>query len=371
MQLGRLDYRGHTKMDARRVSVVVPTCDRPAPLRRALASIRAVEGPDLALEIIVADNGTCAETRAIASEFGAVYLKVERKGPSESRNAAMAAATGDYMCFLDDDDAWLPGHVRPHLELFESDPRLDMVIGQVVSTDEAYKPFGEPWLSEFPRSGADLLRRMLSGYFPQVGSIMVRVRVRERVGGFDPSLIGGEDLDWMLRIAADSQVAFTKTPCVLFTHRNIGTFDKLQLRRIKYDRRVFHRYALRWWFLWTSPLDYSRAYSGTLMHYYKYFSMAALERAERGERWGAITAVFHAMRVFPLRSIKHLFSDTPLRRAAGLSFSTRRRAIQLQVPFLLAFLNPHSPSDAPDEGVRIPSLDWMAAKLIEAGVPLI
>jgi hypothetical protein len=225
--------------------------------------------------------------------------------------------------------------VRPHLALFEADPRLDMVIGQVVSTDENYNPFGEPWLAEFPRSGADLLRRMLSGYFPQVGSIMVRAHVRDRVGYFDQALIGGEDLDWLLRIAGSGQVGFVRTPCVLFTHRDIGTFDELQLRRIKYDRRVFHRYALRWWFLWNSPLHYSRAYSGTLMHYYKYFAMAALERAERGERWPAIKSVFHAMRIFPLRSIKHLFSDTPLRRAAGLALSTRLPAEQLHLPLWL------------------------------------
>jgi glycosyltransferase involved in cell wall biosynthesis len=326
-------------MHARRVSVIVPTCDRPATLRRALASIRAVEGPDLSIEIIVADNGKSAETGEVAREFNAVYLTVDPKGPSVTRNAAMAAATGDYIAFLDDDDAWLPAHLRPHLELFESDPRLDMVIGQVISTDEDYKPFGEPWLAEFPRSGADLIRRMLSGYFPQVGSIVVRARVRERVGGFDPKLIGGEDLDWLLRIAGDGQVGFVQTPCVLFTHRDIGTFDALQLRRIKYDRRVFHRYALRWWFLWRSPMDYSRAYSGTLMHYYKYFSMAALERAERGERWPAIKAIFRAMRIFPLRSLKHLVGDTPLRRAMGLALSVRLPAEQMHLPFWLAIVH--------------------------------
>ena len=39
------------------VSVVVPTCNRASLLREALASIRALEGPDLTFEIIVGDNG--------------------------------------------------------------------------------------------------------------------------------------------------------------------------------------------------------------------------------------------------------------------------------------------------------------------------
>ena len=45
----------------RKVSVIVPTCDRPMLLREALASIRALEGHDLTFEILVCDNGTVPE----------------------------------------------------------------------------------------------------------------------------------------------------------------------------------------------------------------------------------------------------------------------------------------------------------------------
>jgi glycosyltransferase involved in cell wall biosynthesis len=326
-------------MEVRRVSVVVPTCDRPGPLRRALASIRAVEGRDIRIEIIVADNGSNPETKTVAAEYGARYLSVEEKGPSAARNAAMFAANGDYIAFLDDDDAWTDKHLRKHLELFEADHALDLVIGQVISTDESYQPFGDPWLAEPPQPGPDLLRRLLSGYFPQIGGIVVRARVRNEIGGFDPDLYGGEDLDWVLRIAKSGRVAFANVPCVLFTHRNIGTFDELQLRRIRYDKLVFHRYALRWWRLWRSPMEYSRAYSGTLMHFYRYFADAALERAERGERGAALKAVFHAASIFPLRAVKHLCSDTKLRQAISLLLSARAHAAQLHFPFWLAVVH--------------------------------
>lgn len=326
-------------MTARRVSVVVPTCNRPGPLRRALASIRALEGRDIQLQIIVADNGACPETRTAAAEFGARYLTVEQKGPSAARNAAMFAANGDYIAFLDDDDAWTEGHLRQHLDLFEANPEMDLVIGQVISTNEQYQPFGDPWLAEPPKPGPDLLRRMLSGYFPQIGAIVIRARVRDQIGGFDTSLIGGEDLDWLLRIAKGGRVGFAKVPCVLFTHRNIGTFDELQLRRLRYDKLVFHRYALRWWRLWRSPMEFCRAYSGTLMHFYRYFADAALERSLRGERGPALKAAFHAFSIFPLRAIKHLFSDTPLRQAIMVSLSSRTHAAQMHLPFFLAVVH--------------------------------
>ena len=98
-----------------KVSVIVPTCDRPALLRQALASIRALEAPDLTFEILVGDNGSDRETPAVAEEFGAVYLKALTRGPSAARNVGLRAATGHFVAFLDDDDVWLPGNVRPHI----------------------------------------------------------------------------------------------------------------------------------------------------------------------------------------------------------------------------------------------------------------
>src|SRR5438876_10295673 len=93
------------------VSVVVPTRDRPRLLREALASIRAVEGGDLRLEILVADNGTDHETRLVAEEFGARWLRAERPGASATRNVGLREATGEFIAFLDDDDVWLSDHV--------------------------------------------------------------------------------------------------------------------------------------------------------------------------------------------------------------------------------------------------------------------
>src|SRR5262249_39031092 len=148
---------------------------------------------------------------------------------SEARNAGMFAATGEFIAFLDDDDAWLPGHLVPHLKMLDEQPKLDGVIGQVQYADEDLKPFGQAWPDVHPGTGDDLLRKMLSGYFPQIGTAVVRAKVREELGGFDVKLIGGEDLDWLLRMAGRDALGFAMTPCILFAQRRLGTFDKLQL----------------------------------------------------------------------------------------------------------------------------------------------
>lgn len=295
-------------------------------LRVALASIRALETPDLQFEILVGNNGPEKEGCAIASEFGARCLQAtEQKGPSAARNAAMSEATGDYIAFLDDDDVWLSGNIRSQLSLLDQRPDIDAVMGQVVYTDAGLKPVSQPFPAEAPSEGDALLKRMLSGWFPQLGTVVARASVLKTYGKFDPLLLGGEDLDWLLRIARKRRLAFVKTPSILFRARPPGTYDDLNRDRIKYDRRVFMRHAVAEWRLWSSPMDFSKAYSGTLMHFYDYFLDAAESRASRGDRSAALKAALVAVGIFPARAMWQMLRPTRLRRSVVQVLSPWRR----------------------------------------------
>ena len=310
----------------RRVSVVVPTRNRPALLRQALASIRALEAEDLTFEILVGDNGGDPETPRVAAEFNAIHIPVAQNGAGAARNAGLEAATGEFIAFLDDDDVWLPSHVRPHLALMESDPELDGVLAQVMAVDQDLNEIAGPWpWRAQPRDDA-LVRAMLSGYYPQIGATVVRARVRETVGLFDVALLGDQDWDWQIRVARLRKLAFTETPCVLFRQRPPGSYDALRLRRLGFGRRVFLRHALAEWRMWGSPRAFTQAYRDVMWQYYEYFVDAAVERADgarRGEIW---RAVWGAWRTFPLRATYQLIAPKPLRRAFFASLAPGRRA---------------------------------------------
>jgi glycosyltransferase involved in cell wall biosynthesis len=303
-------------------------------LRQALASIRALEGDDLSLEILVGDNGGLPETRQIAEEFGAIHIPVAKSGASGARSAAMSAASGAYIAFLDDDDAWLPTHLRPQLALLDARPDLDAVVGKVMPTGQQLEPHGDAYPTSPPGEGDEMLRQMLSGWFPQIGSFVGHMRVREWSGSFDPFFVGGQDLDWMLRTARRRSLGFVDVPCVLFRSRAPGTYDSLQSRRIGYDRVVFFRHAIPEWRIWRNPIQFMRAYSGTLRHFYVYFTEAAEERAMRGLKGDAVKAMLIALSVFPLRGVYHLFRPSPMRRAlvSVLSFRPRSLAIKSEDP---------------------------------------
>ena len=304
----------------RRVSVIVPTYNRPLTLREALASIRALDRvyDEIEFEVVVGDNGLTDATRELCEEFGAVYAPAPGRGASYARNAALKAATGDFIGFLDDDDAWLPGHIRPHLAYLDAHPEHDAVFGQAISTDEHLRPTGEPWPQEDPGTGDELTRTMLSGLFPQLGTVIVRKSAADRIGYFDPSLIGGQDLDWLLRLASKKKLGHIQSPCILFRGRAPGTSsDALQRMRIGFDCKVFLRHGLpiahR---MWKSPLAFIRAYHASLFHYYQYFSRKAMQCAAAD---GAIRDLAEALAplvlYLPLLLLSDFVRPSPLRKA--------------------------------------------------------
>ncbi|MBV9174038.1 MAG: glycosyltransferase family 2 protein [Chloroflexi bacterium] len=200
--------------------MVIPAWKRPAPLRQALASVRAVQGTDLDIEIVVADNALLDETEQIAHEFGAVYLRNSAPGVAATRNAGAAVATGEFMAFLDDDDMWLPAHVRRHLDLLRADHSLGAVMGQIIPVDySSLRPLQAPYPATLPADG-DIFRVLLTGGL-HIGGLVIRASAWDTVGPFDDSFNHGhtrvavDDWDWYLRLAIQFRVGFVAEPCLL------------------------------------------------------------------------------------------------------------------------------------------------------------
>lgn len=228
-----------------RVSVIVPTRNRSALLREALASVDRLRGVDLEIELIVVDNNSTDDTVLVAQQFGAKVVAAERIGAGAARNAGLAAATGDFLAFLDDDDVFLPGHLRPHISYMAEHLDIDAVVGQAVNTDVTGQQHGDAFPQDLPRHG-DLFASFLE-YCPQLGATVVRNCVRTAVPWFDETLIDpatnlfstDEDWDWHLRVALHHRVGFVPVPCVLFRHRPLGSDFDLLWRRLPFTKLVY------------------------------------------------------------------------------------------------------------------------------------
>ncbi len=94
-----------------RISAVIPTYNRESTIHRAILS--AIEQLYPPTEIIVVDDGSTDNTRVLVNYFGdkVKYIYQENRGVSAARNTGVAAATDDWVAFLDSDDYWLPHHL--------------------------------------------------------------------------------------------------------------------------------------------------------------------------------------------------------------------------------------------------------------------
>ena len=102
------------------VSIVLPTRDRPTLLRRAVASALAQTERDL--EIIVVNNSVCVGALAeAATELSDVRVRIvpapAARNAAVARNIGLKQATGTYVSFLDDDDAYRPDKIARQVAL--------------------------------------------------------------------------------------------------------------------------------------------------------------------------------------------------------------------------------------------------------------
>jgi glycosyltransferase involved in cell wall biosynthesis len=206
-----------------RVTAIVPTCDRPVLLERALRSIAAQEL--VPMEVIVVDDlGGAHEnvTRRAVERCGlgrvCVVANSRAKGASGARNTGAELAVGELLAFLDDDDEWLPAYLFEALGRFDLRD-LDMICADLLCQfdDGVDRPS-----KSAPNSLAPEL--FLTRNPGLIGSnFIIRRSLYREIGGFDESLPTCNDRDFGIRLGVRGGVRYEGLPKRLvrhYQHRN-------------------------------------------------------------------------------------------------------------------------------------------------------
>lgn len=182
-----------------RVSIIIPTFNRPNYLRQAIESVLAQTYPDF--EIVVVDDGSTDDTAAVVGSLAdprIVYIRQENTGRSAARNRGMQEARGEFIALLDDDDLYLPHKLVNQAAYLDAHPEVDLVAGgaQMIDADGRWLRDRRCWEeAPFLTVPACLYACSLL-----TCSVLFRGSMLSALDHwFDPALTRAEDTDFWLR----------------------------------------------------------------------------------------------------------------------------------------------------------------------------
>jgi len=241
---------------------------------RAIESALAQDYPPELLEIIVIDDGSDDSTPEIVEEIAAREpgrIRIVRQanaGYIAATNRGLAEARGELIALLDADDVWRADKTRRQVEMFQLDPALGMVFGDmtVVDADEAVLQPSK--LAEYGTIGENRLAALLFENFAPTSSIMVRASLREVFHPVPPHVHAA---DWWigLQVAQVASIDFVPEPLALYrmhaSNMSVGGTERI----VAENRRAI---ALQLWALRHLPLhtlsaqEMLHAWSGVERH---------------------------------------------------------------------------------------------------------
>lgn len=202
------------------VSVLLPAYNGAKYIGQAIDS--ALAQTLVPFEIIVVDDGSTDDTESIVKHYGSRvrYIRQGNKGTSGAYNTGIAAASGEFIAFLEQDDIWSPEKNAMQIAAFEGNAGLGMVFSPVELLREA----GASKCTDIDVQEGEG-RYAFADFFVRnrvlnCSTVMIRSDVLRHIGGFREHLKLAFDYDLWLRIAAKYGVQCLGTP--LATYRIHG-----------------------------------------------------------------------------------------------------------------------------------------------------
>jgi glycosyltransferase involved in cell wall biosynthesis len=202
-----------------RVSTIIPSYNCAQFVGRAVDS--ALQQTYRDQEIIVIDDGSTDDTRAVMARFGTAvrYARQDNGGVSRARNHGLSLAGGEFVAYLDADDLWYPDKLEKQIAFLDTHSECGFVHTDVdvVNEDGAVirSAFNHSTQRSVPRGRCvlDLLRES----HVQILTVVARRELVERAGRFDARFHGVEDyLQWILIGLDGAELGYIDEPLAAY-----------------------------------------------------------------------------------------------------------------------------------------------------------
>lgn len=207
------------------VSVIITTFNRPEFLHQALKSVLAQT--HLVDEIIVIDDCSPSSVTPVLEQFSEQNIIYERLhincGANRARNRGVELASGDWVAFLDDDDAWLPEKLATQFHVMSTTLNDDDWLGALCSYRFMETAKDRLW----GHTGKVELEQLKEGN-PYCGASGLLVK-RDLIADvkFDEALPCGQDWDVYIRLSKVCSLLYVETPLLLYRR---GSHDSVTVK---------------------------------------------------------------------------------------------------------------------------------------------
>ena len=192
-----------------KVSVVIPTYDRPIELTRALKS--AANQTYENIEIIVVNDSEndhpVFEIIEKLNDSRIKYYRNERsKGGNGARNTGILKATGNYIAFLDDDDEWFPKKLEKQMASMNV---LDNKWGGCYCGYRVMLKENK-WKDSLNKIEGKFVKELLTGKnsIGAISTLFIKKNVVEKIGLFSEKLRRYQDIYFVISFMRFYKLAF-------------------------------------------------------------------------------------------------------------------------------------------------------------------
>ena len=221
-----------------RVSVIIPAYNRARLLPEAVNSVLAQTYQDF--ELIVIDDGSTDDTPEVARAFppSVKYFRQANAGLSAVRNRGVELTKGDYIVFLDSDDALLDHALEKGVAFLDQHPEVAFCHGQVYTIDENSRPLRlrrprGPKRTCVRDGREEIAHLLLFRNIIGPSATFVRRSCLEKAGPFNTALSSFEDWDMWVRLAKRYAVGHLAEPVALYRVHSQSITARFDVESVK------------------------------------------------------------------------------------------------------------------------------------------
>lgn len=167
-------------------------------------------------EIIIVDDGSTDKSYQIVSKFKdprIIKIQQKNKGVSEARNTAIACAKSKYIALLDADDIWNSNHLEEHYKSIKKFPQAALYSNSYFVKLTETKLIKATYNVDIKNTTKI---HIVEDYFTAcsiyqiawTSAIVINKKDFYDVGGYNPKIKSGEDIDLLIRFGINKSIVF-------------------------------------------------------------------------------------------------------------------------------------------------------------------